>query len=315
MKTKIHLITLLVGFATAVPATAAVSLEITKPPVAGGTGAGPLQDPNAAQGQWFRQLTPQPGQPTVRSHEFHDNVPGHGGGFAGSNAIRGIVTTINGLLPGNWLQGTPITSFTVSATITNDTPNPDGPWLPGTNSHLENQNSSLPYVGTLYATMLTIEFALSDLSLQPASWTLPYTPQVPEIIAANEDASAWYCYNPTADPLNPGNYYVPAWDFGNILVGQQSSRLLNFTVNGSITNLDTRYGALEDSFLGGFDILANRTTSLKISEWVDVPAIDNGFPYPLPPFTSSNASVFHIPEPSTASLLGLLSVLALRRRR
>lgn len=286
----------------------AVSLDITKPPVTGGLGAGPPQDASATQGQWF--VANGAGQtPFSRSHEFHDNVQGFGGGSTNHLAIQGNVTVING---GNWLPGQAVNSFTVRATVTNDTPTWAGIWAGGANSHSEGRTPMPgdPYVGDLKNSWLTVEFALADLGLQPA-WSNPYTPQVPEIVAMNEDGRAWYCYS--TDPVNPGNYFVPAWDFGTIAVNQSVFRDLSFVVNGpGILPGDLRYNALTDF---GQDILMNRTEDLKIGDWVDVPAVDTGAPYPIPAARSGNASLFHIPEPSTISLLGLLGLLALRRRR
>lgn len=254
----------------------------------------------------------QGAQPFVRSHEFHDNIKGSGGGNMNHLAIQGNVTLING---GTWVQGQPINSFTVSATVTNDTQSWEGQWNPGANSHGENRlpQPGDPYVGALVDSWLTIEFALADLSIQPASWVMPYSQITPEIIATNEDGRAWYCFNGDTDPLNPGNYFVPAWDFGTIPLNQSATRILTFTVNGGgILPGDARYNVLTDT---GLDILMNRTTDLKIGDWVDVPAIDTGAAYPIPAKLSGNASLFHIPEPSAVSLLGLLGLLGLRRRR
>lgn len=304
----------LLSLAATVPTWAAVSLEITKPPVAGPP-TGPVQDPIAAQGQWFLDPTAAPGQQaTVRPYEFHDNPIGAGGGNMSTRAIEGIVSSLT-LDPSN-----NITAFTVSASITNDTTTWEGMWPNGTNSHNEQQYASLPYVGTLYDTLLTIEFALADINLQP-QWIAPYRQIQPEIVATNEDMTAWYCYDAVYDPGNPGNYYVPAWDFGDIAPNQTVTKSLTFTVNGAISPADPRYNPLLQSFNDqSSDILLNRTTSLKISTWVDGIGIDNGMLYPPSPVEEevlrfSNASVFHVPEPGTGSMIGLLGVLALLRRR
>lgn len=302
MKTKRALVAMFTCIGAAGTTWAAVSLDITKPPVTGGVGTGPLNDPNAFQGQWFADGT-------VRDHEFHDNVLGNGGGLASTNAIRGVVTSING---GAWSQGAPITSFTVSASITNDTPTSQGSWMNGFNSHSEVQGATNAYVGDLVATRLVAEFALADLTLQPVPWNPPYTQIIPEIVATNEDTQAWYCYT-----VNQGNYYVPTWDYGTIPVGQTVSRNLSFTINGVMLSTDSRYNPLAQSFLNNQDILTARTLSLKISDWVDTVVLDGAVPpYHVPPEHSSNASVFHnIPEAGTAALIGLFGVLALLRRR
>ena len=285
--------------ATSSTVWAAVSLEITKGPVTGGVNAGPTQDPNAVQGQWFADGT-------VRQYEFHDNVTGTGGGVASSAAIKGVVTSIT------W-SGAPGTSnimaFTVDASITNDTVSWSGPWANGSNTHLEVQTDLTPYEGTMFSTVLVAEFALADLTIQPGQWALPYSQVLPEIVAINENTAAWYCYN-----NNGGNYYVPTWNFGNIAPGETASRSLQFSVNGAgIASTDSRYAALVASDLNDLDILSNRTTSLKISNWVDGIGIDDGTPDNV--LLNSNASVFHVPEAGVTSLLGLVGFLALRRRR
>ena len=307
----------LVLLATAAVSWGAVALDITKPPVTQGSGAGPNQDPNAIQGQWF--AGGGIGAPYALPYEFHDNVTGSGGGLASSKAIEGYVTNLV------WLAGpgTGVVGFTVHATVTNDTPTGAGPWANGVNSHGEIQNDTTPYVGNMWSTRLVAEFALTDLGNQPNQWISPYTQMLPEIIATNETDQAWYCFNQTLLPGNPGNYYVPAWDFGSISMGQSVSRDLTFAVNGVLAPGDSRYAPLVASYNEyinqgiGLDILMNRTTSLKISNWVDGINVDTGVPYPWLSGTelNSNASVFFIPEASTVSLLGLLGLLGLRRRR
>lgn len=303
--------------ASAAVSWAAVSLDVTKVPVGGtvtgGLNAGPLNDPDSNSGQWFQNAG-------VRSNEFHDNLTGSGGGNASTSAIKGIVTSITYAAG----AGTPIIAFTIDASVTNDTNTAVGPWLNGTNSHGEIQNATVAYVGTMYSTKIVAEFALTDLANQPAQWAYPYTQVLPEIYATNEDDAAWYCYNNNGDPVNPGNYYVPAWDLGDIGLGQSVLKQMAFSVGGSgLSPLDTRYTVLTSALGTGLDVLSNRTTSLKVSNWVDTLGIDNGVAYPhqnpIPGETSelsSNASVFHnIPEPSAGLCVGLAGLLALRRRR
>jgi hypothetical protein len=306
MKTHTCIATLLATLGAIGTTWAAVALDVTSPPVVGPPGTGPFpQDPNATQGQWFSDNTARP-------YEFYDNAQGSGGGFTGTQAIKGIVTSITYAAG----PGTAITAFQVAATITNDTMPVPGFWNPGNNSHGELLNTFSHYIGDMHGTRMTIEFALSSLALQPNTWALPYTQYLPEIIANNEDLTAWYCNS--NNPLNPGNFYVPAWDFGTILMGQSVTRVLDFSVNGGISPLDPRYSPLLTSFSdGASDILMNRTTSLKISNWVDGIWVDNGSPYPNEDqaLLNSNASVFFVPEAGTSALLCLLGILALRRRR
>jgi hypothetical protein len=312
MKTK-TIVLFVVSLGIAGPASAAVSLSITRPPVFGVANVGPLNDPDATQGQWFENNGSRP-------HEFFDNVAGDGGGTSNSNAIMGYVSSIT-------YSGANIVGFSVSTTITNDTGTETGTWACGVNSHAEGIQCPLPYQGTLGATMLTAEFALASLSLVPPAWTGPYfTVSTPAIVATNEDDTAWYCFNSLADPpQNVGNYYVPAWSFGDIPQNASATRTLDFIIgDGTIgmDNTDPRFAVIVDSFgadhgLGQGDIFANRTTSLKISDWVDPLFADDGSPYiGVLSQSHSNVSVFAIPEPSASGLLGLLlSFVALSRRR
>jgi hypothetical protein len=69
-----------------------------------------------------------------------------------------------------------------------------------------------------------------------------------------------------------------------------------------------------DSEIEGIDVLLNRTTSLKISTWLDDLSRDLCIPYPeAEPFRGSDCSVFHnIPEPAV-SFLGMLCMLLVKR--
>ena len=108
---------------------------------------------------------------------------------------------------------------------------------------------------------------------------------------------------------------MPAWDFGDIPPGAQVDRVMEFIItSGGIPAGDPVRTALES----GNDVFMNRTTSLKISDWVDTVRIDNGTPYDLIPSHDSNVSVFHnIPEPGTglSLLIGLWGLFMLRRTK
>src|SRR5687767_14467337 len=77
-----RLSTLVVTLLLGVNVQAAPSLDVRKPPVISGanpnTGPSPI-DPTAKQGQWFIGVS-STSSPQVRRQEFHDNVPGQGGG-------------------------------------------------------------------------------------------------------------------------------------------------------------------------------------------------------------------------------------------
>lgn len=283
---------------------AAPSLQITKPPVIGGPNAGPVpQDPDSLQGQWF--------QSGVKTHEFYDNVTGYGGGAASFGAIEGYTSNIQVDGLGN------IIAFDIVASVTNDTNSSDTTvemWRSGSNSHSETLTTVEQYVGTLYDSKMVIEFAVASAAGPfPSSWVPPYYQgSLPMIEATNEDDLAWYCFND-----NEGNYYVPTWNFGDIALGQTATKTLSFQVGGGGLNpLDPRYSIIMANDFEGSDILLNRTTSLKISHWIENMAADDGSPYPADSQLSSNASVFHdVPEPASLAMLGLGCALLLQRRR
>jgi hypothetical protein len=148
----------------------------------------------------------------------------------------------------------------------------------------------------------------------PAVWAPPYNQILNYIVALNNNHEAWYCWTPGTG--QPGSYYVPSWDFGNVPLGGASSVLQQFgTLPGApILVTDPRHALITASLAGGFDIYANRTTALKLDSWLDGITIDNGAPYGLADITrDGNVSVFEIPEPT--ALAGLLLGLALVYRR
>lgn len=271
-------------------ATAGPSLEVSKPPVqSAALLTGPTIDPAATNGQWFIDGR---GSETVRTNEFYDHI---GGGTAGANAITGYVDTITYFMGGG--IGSPIVGFTIQATIHNDT-SPEALWASGSNSHGETlATQDPPYVGPLVDTKLVAEFAIADNAYLPQVFQAPYRDSAPRIEAWNEDQRAWYCWNP--DDQNPehkpaGGYFVPTWDFGTIPLGQSATRQLDFRVAmPGLQPSDSRYMAILNSYNGKIDILQNRTTSLKISTWIDDIALDTGTDQPELPLRHSDVSVFH----------------------
>lgn len=263
------------------------ALPVTKPPVQSTAMlTGPAIDPTAAQGQWFKN---HEGEEEVRPYEFYDDLFG---GFMGAAAITGYVHSITYQAG----PGSPIMAFSIMATVWNDTMG-EAEWINGDNSHGETLDYlEAAYTGTLYDVKLTAEFAVTDPLNLPAMWVAPYRERFELIEAVNEDQAAWYCWSPESQEEPTGSYYVPTWDFGDIAVGQSTTRKLDFAVPAGLPAADMRYAAIEQSFLHTNDVLLNRSSSLKISTWIDEITLDNGSPYPLPeqgPFRSSDVSVFH----------------------
>jgi hypothetical protein len=297
-------------------AMAAPSLPITSPPVVNNGWTGPIQDPAAVQGQWFKNLS---GQEESRPNEFYDNVLGNGGGTASFGAIKGLVTSVT-----TDQQTGNILSFKITASITNDTPALPPFNFGGTNSHGEQLLTNQQYVGTLFAAKLTTEFAISGLNNLPAAWVGPYRqgeaglyPPPAYIVAENYDELGWYCWTPgnTVNLVPYGSYFVPTYDFGDIAVGQTVSRELPFGTTGvGIPVGDNRFYRIMESYNFGYDIFLNRTTDLKIGDWLDTLDLDTGQPfwsqneYVL---RGGNVSVFHdVPEPGTFVLLAVAALLS-----
>jgi hypothetical protein len=296
--------------ALSAPALAAPGLLVTKPPAGGPvqpvpSWTGPSQDPHAVQGQWFKDLTT--GAEHVKPYEFYDNVEGHGGGFKQSLAIEGYVQNLVYDATGN------ITGFGVQATITNDMRG-TGQWqeaIPG-NLHDEWRQTTDQYQGPMWQVKLTTEFA--DDGTQgnlPAGG--PYLPEQ-NIYAIDYDQMGWYCWTPDPSAPQPaGNYWVPTYDFGNIAPGASATRNLGFGLYTAVAPGSALFLFLEDAETQRWDVFMNRTTSLKISQYVDNFFADPGTPYPAPPH-SSDVSVFFIPEPTSLVLLVLSGLVLLRRR-
>ena len=238
---SLHLRIIAIAAVAATAAQAATLLDIRTMPAGpvtpGGGPAGPPQDPMTQQGQWFADYAT--GGVSARPYEFYDNVLGSGGGFMNHLAIQGVVTNITfGIGP-----NPPITAFDVQATVTNDLPE-IGPWNAGQNFHGEQLFTGMSIAPTtLYAARLTAEFAITDTANLPALWVMPYMDRQPYIVAANENAAAWYCWTPGTGQQD-GFYYVPTWDLGDIPLGQSSSVMMQFTVPAGLPITDSRYGVL-----------------------------------------------------------------------
>jgi hypothetical protein len=289
-------------------ALGAPGLWVTKPPVEPNVSwTGPPIDPHAVQGQWF--LDPVTRVEEVRPLEFHDNVIGSGGGWKSYLAIEGYVKNVD------W-AGSNILSFDIEVTIWNDKPALTD-WLDGANRHGEDSNSP-QHLCDMLGTKLTASFAVGPVG-PPADLNRVYNEIVPAIVATNYDELAWYCWtpdNPDPSKVPWGGYWVPTWDFGDILHDANASRIMSFTVGGAgLDPNDPRHNAIEWADEERLDLLSNRTTSLKVSDWVDNLTVDLGVPYPVDPMKGSDVSVFFVPEPGTLSLLALGGLAIFRRRK
>jgi hypothetical protein len=301
---KLVLVTLCLLFAAifAAPAFASPALPITKPPLGPvPSNTGPAIDPDAIAGQWFWDLETQ--TESVRPYEFHDNKYECGGSLVKSTlAIEGYVQNVVYDGQGN------ITGFGIKATITNDTPQIYGQWQEGDNLHGEEPYySRQPYIGDMYQTKLTVEFA--DDGVQGNLPTgAAYLPEQ-NIYAMNYDELGWYCWT------DVGGYIVPTYDFGDIPVWLSATRNLNFGLYLPEAPDSSLAIFLEEAEMNQWDVFMNRTTSLKTSQYVDNLLHDDGSPYPAPP-RSSDVSVFFVPEPTTMALLvlGGLLLRGLKRR-
>lgn len=283
-------------------ACAAPSLSITKIPVTPAQSyTGPTNmDTHAIMGQWFQAVSTS--NLEYRTHEFYDNTPAAGGGNKGHLAIVGRVTNLVYDTVSSPFPPYPISSFEVIAIICNDTPcTLSGAWAAGSNSHNEALTTTAQYSNKLSNIILTADFALVDIP--PSSIGSPPYRDTPDgvgyITAVNHDFTAWYCWN--SEINKDGAFYVPGWSFPSLLPGESATNILQFVIkdffggDSSLPTLDPRYAIIKESNDMGTDIFINRSTSLKISQWVNDPWADNGVDYPTNSTLddASNVSVFH----------------------
>lgn len=296
----------------------------TGPIVPGGALAGPPIDPSTQNGQWFLLNS---GLEDYSTHEFHDNIDGFGGGPINQLAIEGVFA---GYTPGpNGLIG----GYNMSVSITNNTPNVNGPWANGANMHGEDRLAPVqPYVGTLYNVRFSAHwaddgnpgnFVVGGANLPSSTPTTgSASPGTSNTIGLNYDSLAWYSYT-AQNPGGPqGSYQVPTWDFGNIPVGQTVTRLLSFHFYDALNPTQV---VPPSTFLNQ-DLLIARTNDIKIASYFqDDPVLNGIFDRPIAyppasfsPLTSGygNSSVFFsIPTPGTAMLTLMCGLASLRRRR
>ena len=286
-----------IGIGSAVQA--APSLPVTHPvvtPAELNNGPGMI-DANAVMGQWFQSVATS--NLAYRTREFHDNSVSNGGGAAGHLAIAGRVTNVVRVVF-NLFQYR-ITSFDIVATVSNDTASTaSGSWADGTNCYGEVRSTGASYSNTLCQAILTADFARAGLLPLPTV-TLPQYRMPPGmfITATNHDQISWYGFN-----LQGGAYQVPGWTLGDIPPGGGTNLTLHFIVtevNGAsgddigIPDTELRYTVISDAESSGADIFINRSSSLKVGQWIIDPWTDDGSAYPVNDETNdaSCVSVFH----------------------
>jgi len=237
--------------------------------------------------QWFIRL-PGPIEATSAEKEFYDNAQGPEmpsipwGGLAGSRAIYGWVARIDY----NMIEE--IIGFAIEATITNDSYVYDGV-LAETKGGNDHQQTAPDIAGqaieVMRNTRVTASFADTGLTPDPTT----------NIHAVGYDELGWYCYSLEEPPLPQpnGDYVVPTWDFGTIPPGGTVTRRLEFVVSPPEPPGTRLFALLQLSNQKTADVLANRTTSLKISQFVDTLFGDDGTAWPGPiGSSSSDVSVF-----------------------
>jgi hypothetical protein len=291
--------------------SAAPSLPVTKVPVTPYPSfTGPTNDAHAVMGQWFMNVATS--KPEYRTHEFYDNISGSGGGSAGHLAISGRVVKVQSLV----FRPDVIGAFDVEAYIYNDPPATTG-WGAGTNRLQEHLATAPQYTNTLRNVIMTVDFAVigadQPSAVRPESLTVvPYRedPNQLHILTTNQNYAGWYGYKTDSGWGANGGFFVPGWSFGDITAGTSTNRTLNFFIqdlsafSGGMDSGDPRYGIIMDSLTNGTDIFINRSLSLKISEWISDPALDEGDAVA----TNSNVSVFHDTDADIHQVVSIASV-------
>jgi len=240
-------------------------------------------------GQWFKNKTTQ--AVSKASKEFYDNIfsgsfpSPEWGGWWKSDAIYGTIGTISYDATGK------VTGFTIDAFISNDTYAYAGvlTQTTGTNSHFQTApNVAGQSAEVMFNTRLTASFADAGLG----------GTQYSNIRAVNYDELAWYCTSSSEPPQHvlptDGDYRVPTWRFGDIAVGASAYRELQFALYSPAAPGSQFYLWLHDAYNNWWDVLANRTKSLKISKYPDSLFQDNGTAWPAESASNcSDVSVFY----------------------
>ena len=137
----------------------------------------------------------------------------------------------------------------------------------------------------------------------------PNNGQYANVYGTSIEALAWW------GPANA--YIIPVWYLGDIPAGESVTKRVRFDAYTDIPYGSALNALIRDSLYNNTDIFLNRSTSIGISNYPDELAADLGVGFPVPPQLSSNVSVVYIPEPGTASLIGLtiLPAACILRRR
>ncbi len=239
-------------------------------------GTGPRFDPHASAGMWF--LDPRANTVSSRSRELHDEPIGNA---PLPSAIYGRVSTFE-----RNISGTRMISFTLDVIIANKTFNSTSTVYQyyGTNVQGERRRNSVINAVQVNSPVLTLEF------VSPAGSNGRY-------VAEKQDLLAFYNGNSTDKNLG---YYVPAWRFGNLAVGQQTApksiKIFLNVVGGVAQGIDINGEEAKAiiKFRGSnIDLLGNPAGALKIARYPV--AWSPSTLWTSTNYIPNNASVFHNP--------------------
>jgi hypothetical protein len=331
---------------------------------------GPTINSDGSHGQYLRNLANN--NVSLRTHEMYDDPFDNDASFIPFR-IKDLWGQVIGLNTVDRSGVDHITGFKLRVTVRNDTILYDQPYTHFGITQLGERSSKRVFrTGhTMQDTMITMEFArlagarppqvnagtdelLYNELLVNATEALTAGTSMPQIIALNPDATAWYGITPGSSRSGTqGDYIVPAYNFGTVPADTEVSRDIDFVVEGNgIPQTELRYNALQQSLLywryqpasgplyippvdpndlaelvarnlqkNQADVLFANSSDLKVGNYLDVLATDVGRRQSGATnfnnlFPNGNASIFYnIPEPTSVVLIASAGAVLSRRRR